>query len=84
MGVTWRTAGFAPVGVIRPTTAPAAPVGEPLVLGCSTTGASRSAGRAVGGGPPASAPWVCSSQSFTCSSPGESATALRNSGSAER
>ena len=31
----------------------------------------------MGGGPPASAPWVCSSQAFTCSSAGESATALR-------
>ena len=41
-------------------------------------------GRMVGGGPPDSAPCVCSSQLRNSSSSGARALALRNSGSAER
>ena len=76
--------GVAPVRVGR--TAGLLPVAVPLARGRSgrSGGLSRTAGRIVGAGPPERAPCVCSSQTFTCSSPGDSATALRRSGSAER
>src|SRR4029450_8045273 len=76
--------GVAPVRVGR--AAGLLPVGVPLARSRSgrSGGLSRTAGRIVGAGPPARAACVCSSQTFTCSSPGESATALRSSGSAER